>query len=730
MKTNVSLSFRFVLVGIAFTIPFAVLIRSMIVEKDKAIDFAKLEIVGTDHMRPLASLMAHLSMHRVLYQSSLQGLVLDQDPTVEVTQAIEKDIGELEKAYTANREALQFRGEDLAKRNRSGLTMQNLTDLWAQIIGSMGHKNADMLGTYQAMLDIIKGMITHTGDTSNLVLDPDLDSYYLMDVVMFAFPGLIERFQETSLSLFRASVKVGLGLQALPDVEKMIESRVLVSQLESDFARIKGSTETAINEDAHFFGKNTVLQNDVPSETRSLQGRVTDYSQLAKTVIGKEIHPGIVKSTVENLENGLKIWQKDLETLNALLTARIDQFVGERNYSVVWIVISWLFAWVLAFFLQRAIASPIQRILMQLGDISKETKLSSTQLHHTSQLSAKAVTGESAAIQQSVSAMAEITSMLSQTADHTHAASEAAQAILNQTQSGTQTMEQMASSMTGIAESNARLKEITKIIEDITNQTNVINDIVFKTQLLAVNASIEAARAGHHGKGFAVVANEVANLASTSGKAASEIRSLLNESRSQVASILESTTESVQNGQDVSSQAILTFNEISRSVSDIVDKIRQIHEATKEQEIGVKQTSDAMNHLSMSTHKNNTLSKENASLSEVLKFQAERIERVALAMNYVVMGSDNIADLSKKSRSSKLDMILTEDSESSPSGGHSSHDDSDAAPAPRARKKAGGGNKADLVQKIIGNLTQKGMGSKKEDGGSDDSDHNNFTKSA
>ena len=103
----------------------------------------------------------------------------------------------------------------------------------------------------------------------------------------------------------------------------------------------------------------------------------------------------------------------------------------------------------------------------------------------------------------------------------------------------TQAMDDMVTSMNSIKEVNGRLTNMAHIINEISKKTVVINDIVFKTQLLSFNASIEAARAGVHGKGFAVVAEEVGKLAQLSGEASNEIDSLLIKSNKDVSSILE-----------------------------------------------------------------------------------------------------------------------------------------------------------------------------------------------
>jgi methyl-accepting chemotaxis protein len=74
-----------------------------------------------------------------------------------------------------------------------------------------------------------------------------------------------------------------------------------------------------------------------------------------------------------------------------------------------------------------------------------------------------------------------------------------------------------------LKENLSRISEVFKIVQEIAEKTNVINDIVFQTKLLSFNASVEAARAGEHGKGFAVVSEEIGKLAASSGKASVEI---------------------------------------------------------------------------------------------------------------------------------------------------------------------------------------------------------------
>jgi methyl-accepting chemotaxis protein len=233
---------------------------------------------------------------------------------------------------------------------------------------------------------------------------------------------------------------------------------------------------------------------------------------------------------------------------------------------------------------------------------------------------------QAAAIQESVSALTEMGSMIAQTSQNVALSRESSDATRALAENSKQTMERLAHSLSAIQKSNTQLQELQKVIEDINSKTAVINDIVFKTQLLSFNASIEAARAGQHGRGFAVVAEEVGSLADMSGQAARDITTLLEASQNKVRETLEMIQARVQDGNKVGQLAIRAFDEISEGVAQINAQVRAIGEATQQQEIGVQQTNTAMRQMDVT-------SQSNAEASTVTLSQAGSMSMDCVSLN-------------------------------------------------------------------------------------------------
>ena len=142
--------------------------------------------------------------------------------------------------------------------------------------------------------------------------------------------------------------------------------------------------------------------------------------------------------------------------------------------------------------------------------------------------------------------------------------------------------------------------QTTVAMDEINTQVNLVNEaisvidnIAFQTNILSLNAAVEAATAGEAGKGFAVVAQEVRNLASRSAEAAREIKD-----------IVELATKKANEGKEIANSMIEGYKELNSNISQTINLITDIQNSSKEQLLGIEQINDVVNNLDRQTQQN------------------------------------------------------------------------------------------------------------------------------
>jgi methyl-accepting chemotaxis protein len=183
---------------------------------------------------------------------------------------------------------------------------------------------------------------------------------------------------------------------------------------------------------------------------------------------------------------------------------------------------------------------------------------------------------QAAAIEQTASSLEEITSNIKQTSNQAQEMLQIGDETKKSTQIGEKLAKQTATAMEEINTSTQSIKEAIEAIDQIAFQTNI----------LSLNAAVEAATAGEAGRGFAVVAGEVRNLANRSADVANDIKDIVTNS-----------TAKAEEGMNISKQMIDGFDGLSKNITHTIRLVEDVANATKEQMIGISQINDAITEL-------------------------------------------------------------------------------------------------------------------------------------
>ena len=336
---------------------------------------------------------------------------------------------------------------------------------------------------------------------------------------------------------------------------------------------------------------------------------------------------------------------RELDQINQLITAQTSDRLNSMIFSITEVLVNFGLIMVLFIIILRNLFKSIDQLIRSLEQSSNRVHQTSDTLTGISQNLSSGSQQTASALQETASSMSEMNSMVSTTMGKIEGARRSSEEVFSQVEQGQRVIEEMVNSMQAIQDGNNKLNEIQGIMESVSKKTSIINDIVFKTQLLSFNASIEAARAGQQGKGFAVVAEEVGKLAQTSGKAAEEIEQLLSESKSKTKMIVAETKSRVDSGTDIIQRVATMFNDIAVEMRQINEQTQMVADAAKEQSLGISQVTTAVSEIDGTTQSIVSESQNAELAARKLLQQSDELRQVSKNLSRLIYAKyDKITD--------------------------------------------------------------------------------------
>lgn len=324
---------------------------------------------------------------------------------------------------------------------------------------------------------------------------------------------------------------------------------------------------------------------------------------------------GRVQSFIDHRSKALKESRANLETA-------IGQFV---TIMLAMAAAALLVGLTISFWTTRSISRALREVIGRLASSTAEISAMTRQVASGAAETAAAVSETTSTVEevkQTATVSASKAKSVSQTAQRSVEISDSGQKAAEDSLEGMQVIRKQ---MDTIAQSVIRLSEQGQAIGEIIA---TVNDLADQTNLLAVNASIEAARAGEYGRGFGVVAQEVKSLADQSKLATAQVRTILGEVQRATGSAVMATEQgnkAVDAGVQQTSSVGATIQQLATCISDSAQSAAQIAASSQQQLAGMDQVALAMENISQASKQNAAGTGQAQRAAEDLKELAERL---------------------------------------------------------------------------------------------------------
>ncbi|KOR34185.1 hypothetical protein AM228_25480 [Planktothricoides sp. SR001] len=271
--------------------------------------------------------------------------------------------------------------------------------------------------------------------------------------------------------------------------------------------------------------------------------------------------------------------------------------------TVVVIITSVVVSIIAALFANRT-----TRTITEIANVIAE---SSVEIASTMEQQERSTSQQAMAVNQTTSTMNELNNSARQSAEQAEGSAHGARQALNLSKQGSNAVEDTLEGMNTLREKVGAIAQQIMRLSQQTNQigniSTIVADLANQTNMLALNASVEAVRAGEHGKGFGVVASEIRKLADQSKNSAEKINTLVADIQNSIdltVMVTDEGTKTVEDGVKIAQETEKAFSGVSNAINDMVLSCQQISLNAEQQVTAIQQVVDAMNSLNSSAQEN------------------------------------------------------------------------------------------------------------------------------
>jgi len=645
-------------ISLLLLVPLVVVSVLLMEELHLKVEATKKEQRGLEYIKTIRQLYQHLPQHRGMTNGYLNGALEYKEKILVKRQVIKQDISAV-NAIDA-RYGREFSTEEYwrsIKQDWLVLEQRAFSD-----------EAGDVFSAHTALIAKLYGLIGKVSNGSGLVLDPDINTSFVMEAIVYRIPLITE-----SLGQLR-----GLGTGVVAAGQASLKQRVKLGMtmgaLSSNSLAAEEGLEIAIKEnngwERKFGTKLTVVSAQISSFSSMLVDDVLESEFIA-------LEPNDVFSAGSKTIGTVYALYDDLFVgLEGLFEDRLTELSDVRNRVLGLIVFTLLAAVysLVGFYLVicrtiRALDASMKQVaagdltvkvhsgttdelnniatslnkmiahfhalIMQLADHSALLASASTELSATTEGSQNGALAQQQQADQISASMGEMVMGINDASANAKLASADAGEADREANEGGAVIHQTIVSIERLAEEvNEAAVEVHKLEQnsiDIGSVLDVIKSIADQTNLLALNAAIEAARAGEHGRGFAVVADEVRTLAGRTQESTSQIQEMverLQTNTKKSVSVMEANKKNADKMAIEASNASTSIDRIIAQVAQIMDKTNQVASVSEGQVLVVKQVDSSVNEVSEAAHSSVAAAGEIAIASEELARLAIELQNI------------------------------------------------------------------------------------------------------
>lgn len=635
---------KFLIISLLFATSIFTSVYFMIVAQNSAIKFAEQELRGIHYERNLSKLLEFIPEHKLLVfnylydKENFKGAITDIQSEIAAVfqnlEAVDKNYKKMlsDAAEHINKEQLNLSPQELKKK----------WDLLSKQSLSATPEESNI--AHDTLITEVEEFIHSVGETSNLILDPGIESNYLMESIIYKLPEaqvLIPQITSLSQKSFLEN-----GLKQADKFELF----GLITLLKQNAITSKKEMEREIDL-ARFSKYRLELESKIKE---ALQLYIEDVQAFISFIENKIIATPDEKPTLSQLitlrskalKNSFILKDIASKQLESIIKNRVASYKREQWFSLLTSLISALIAFLLGLLVMREISKPLMKLVeaakyLSAGDLSTRVPISCNdevgqvgiafnqmaesfqeligQLQwtgiqlttSTTEIASAAKEQEATVVEQEATTkqiavtakeisttakeFAKTMNDVSSTAEQTSALASSGKAGLNRMET---IMRQMVDASQNIA---SKLAVLNEKAGNITSVITTISKVADQTNLLSLNAAIEAEKAGEHGRSFAVIAREIRHLADQTANATLDIEKMVNEMVSAVSAGVmgvDKFSEEIHTG-------VNQVGIVSEQLSKIIEQVQQqtasfenVNQGMQAQSLGAEQIDESIKQLS------------------------------------------------------------------------------------------------------------------------------------